>query len=89
MSLPHTQLSMILVIMKPSYPLQVQKRVREVSIKLAEENPQRASGQVPVYISTLTNLRKLYLFPGYDGPRRRVSVRRQNPGVQALADDDP
>lgn len=50
---------------------QVQKRVRDESIKLTGTNPQQVSGQVPISFSTLTNLRKLYLFPGHRAPRQR------------------
>lgn len=44
--------------------VQVQERVRKESIRLVQEHPTSACGQIPVCIRTLTNLRKVYLFPG-------------------------
>ncbi|XP_067936776.1 uncharacterized protein [Watersipora subatra] len=42
----------------------VKERVRKESMELARIYPEVASGQIPVCWHTLTNYRKVYLFPG-------------------------
>ncbi|XP_067935149.1 caspase-2-like [Watersipora subatra] len=42
----------------------VKEKVRKGSMELARMYPEVASGQIPVYWNTLTNYRKVYLFPG-------------------------
>ncbi|XP_067949562.1 uncharacterized protein [Watersipora subatra] len=51
----------------------VQENVRNQTKDLARKFPKSCYGQLPFVFSTLTKLRKLYLFPGYHGELQAVN----------------
>ena len=64
----------------------MQDRVRRTSMELSKRHPTaNIGGQTVVCIKTLTRMRKLYLFPLYDGPRAVYTKDRLRP-VEVEAD---